>query len=48
MSSKTVRAVIIDDEQPARNRLRMMIEELDSDISIIEEASDGKEAIGIV
>ena len=48
MSNETVRAVIIDDEQPARNRLRMMIEELDSGISIIEEASDGKEAIGIV
>jgi CheY-like chemotaxis protein len=31
-----------------RDRLRVMIEELDSGISIIEEASDGKEAIGIV
>jgi len=48
MSKKTVRVIITDDEQPACNRLRLMLEELDADITVIGEASDGKEAIGMV
>jgi len=42
---KELRVLITDDEQPARSRLRMMLEELDAPISVIGEASDGKEAI---
>lgn len=48
MNKKNIKAIIVDDEQPARNRLRLMIEELDADITVIGEASDGKEAIGMV
>ena len=48
MSKKTVRVIITDDEQPACNRLRLMLEELDANITVIGEASDGKEAIGMV
>lgn len=45
MSNRKLSVVITDDEQPARNRLRLMLEELDADISVIGEASNGKEAI---
>lgn len=39
------RVLIADDEQPARTRLRMMLEELSPDITITGEAENGKQAI---
>ncbi|GMQ81370.1 MAG: LytTR family DNA-binding domain-containing protein [Rhodothermia bacterium] len=47
MSSKTLRLLVVDDEPPARKRLKKMLMEVstDSDIEIVGEATDGVEAV---
>lgn len=37
--------LLVDDEQPARNRMKLLLEELDNHIEVIGEAANGKEAI---
>jgi two-component system LytT family response regulator len=40
-----LRALIIDDEELARKRLRKMLQDFESEIEIIDEAGNGKEAV---
>lgn len=39
------RAILIDDEQPARERLRSLLQNHTSTISVIGEAQDGPDAL---
>ncbi|MEX1122505.1 MAG: LytTR family DNA-binding domain-containing protein, partial [Balneolales bacterium] len=40
--------ILIDDEQLARRRMQMLLDELDQNIHVIAEASNGKEAIELI
>lgn len=45
MYSKAIKVLLVDDEEPARVRLQMMLMELELNIHIIGEVPSGKEAI---
>ena len=42
-----LRVVIVDDEEPARERLRMLLSELDG-VTVVAEAADGEDALAAV
>jgi two-component system LytT family response regulator len=42
--SKKLRAIIVDDEPPARNKIRELLKS-DADVEIIDECSNGREAV---
>lgn len=42
-----IRAILVDDEQPARDRLRMLLSAI-PDVTIVGEAEDGEEAVGLI
>ena len=42
-----LRVVIVDDEEPARERLRLLLAELDG-VEVVAEAADGEEALDAV
>jgi len=42
--SKRLRAIIVDDEPPARNKIRELLKS-DADVEIIDECSNGREAV---
>ena len=44
MSTAAIRTVLVDDEEPARERLRAMLADYD-DLEIVGEACDGQEAV---
>ena len=47
MTEKVIRALIVDDEAPARSRLRSLLESHD-DVSVVQECEGGVEAVGAV
>lgn len=40
-----LRAIIVDDEELARNRIRKMLQKYESDLEVVDEARNGKEAL---
>ncbi len=44
---KILRAVVIDDEKPARDRLRAMLERVDA-VRVVGEAVNGSDAVGVI
>ncbi len=44
MTSAKIRVLVVDDEQPARERLRQMLAAFD-DLEIVGEAEDGEQAL---
>jgi two-component system LytT family response regulator len=46
-SEATIRAVIVDDEAPARNRLRQLLKE-EADFQIVSECGNGRHALEII
>ena len=47
MSERTLRALIADDEAPARRKLRDMLE-AEPDVAVVGEAGDGDEAVALI
>ncbi|MEX2574732.1 MAG: LytTR family DNA-binding domain-containing protein [Balneolaceae bacterium] len=43
-----LKIILVDDEKPARDRLRLLLEEMGVDIRITGEAANGKEAVEII
>jgi len=47
VDQKKIRAIIVDDEPPARNKIRELLK-AESDIELIDECSNGKEAVASI
>ena len=45
--TKRIRAIIVDDEPPARNKIRELLK-ADPDVEIIDECSNGREAVQVI
>jgi two-component system, LytTR family, response regulator AlgR len=45
-AAEHIRALIVDDEPPARERLRRLLEEL-AEVSVVGEAADGRQAVAL-
>ena len=43
-ATKPIKAIIVDDEQPARNKIRELLK-TDPDVEVIDECSNGREAV---